>query len=128
MREIWLNPGTRWPDRPRESLISSGRLLLLLLDELALDHDLDLVADDPLAIKHHIERQAEVLPVDLALGAVPDAVAHHGVIEFLVLDHRRCYRPGVALDCMVAGHGVAMRSDGFDSGAFEVNRRILIDF
>src|SRR5437773_5572056 len=38
--------------------------------EFALDHDLDLVANDPLAIEHHVERQAEVLPVDQALGAV----------------------------------------------------------
>jgi len=55
---------------------------LLFLDEFALDHDLDLVADDKLAIEHHVEHQAVVLPVDLALGAVADAVAHHGVVEF----------------------------------------------
>src|SRR5712691_12427266 len=118
MREIWLNPGTRWPDRPRESLISSGRLLLLLLDELALDHDLDLVADDPLAIKHHIERQAEVLPVDLALGAVPDAVAHHGVIEFPVLPDGKRHRPGVTFNGQIAGHSEAILSSRFDPGAF----------
>src|SRR6266487_4298470 len=63
----------------------AGRLLFL--DEFALDHDLDLVADDKLAIEHHVERQAVVLPVDLALGAVADAVAHHGVVEFPILDH-----------------------------------------
>ncbi len=64
-----------------------GRLLLLLLDELALDADLDLVADDPLAIEHHVERHAVVFPADMALGAVADPVAHHGVIEFPILQH-----------------------------------------
>src|SRR5438874_13121543 len=58
----------------------ASSLRLLLLDELALDQDLDLVADDPLAIEHHVERHAEVLAVDLAFGAVADAVAHIGVI------------------------------------------------
>src|SRR5437588_9119867 len=53
----------------------ASSLFLLLLDELALDHDLDLVADDPPAIEHHVERHAEVLAVNLALGAVADAVA-----------------------------------------------------
>src|SRR5581483_1639638 len=40
----------------------------LLLDELTFNHDLDLVADHPFAIHHHVERHAEVLAVDLALG------------------------------------------------------------
>ena len=53
----------------------SSRWLLLLLDELTLDEDLDLVADDPLAIEHHIECQAKVLAVDPGLGTVADAVA-----------------------------------------------------
>jgi len=35
---------------------TAGSLLLLLLDELALDEDIDLVADDPPAIEHHVER------------------------------------------------------------------------
>ncbi len=106
----------------------SGRLLLLLLDELALEHDLDLLADDQLAIEHHVERQAEVLPVDLALGAVADAVAHHGVIEFPVIQHGKRHRPGVAFDGQVAGHAVAILSGRFDLGAFEADRRILVYF
>src|SRR5260370_6899180 len=62
-----------------------GRLLLLLLDELALDADLDLVADDPLAIEHHIERHSVVFPADMALGPAADPVAHHGAIDFPIL-------------------------------------------
>src|SRR5256884_4683567 len=106
----------------------TGSLLLLLLDELALDKDIDLVADNKLAIEHHVERQAEVLPVDAALGTVADAVAHHGVIEFPVLHHGKRHRSGVALDGQVAGHAVAILSGRFDPGAFEVNRRILVNF
>src|SRR5579863_4560574 len=60
----------------------ASSFLLLLLDELALDEDLDLLADDQLAIEHHVEHQAEVLAVDPTLGAVANAVAHHGIIEF----------------------------------------------
>src|SRR6266566_1751271 len=90
--------------------------------------DLDVVADDPLAIKHHVERQAEVLPVDLTLGAVTDAVAHIGIIEFPIPHHVQRHRPGVALDGQVAGHGVAILSSRFDPGALEGERRILVDF
>src|SRR5438045_9797586 len=76
----------------------AARLLLLLLDELALDKDIDLFTDDPLAIEHHIERQAKVLAVDLALGTVADAVAHHiRVIEFPMLHYLKCNWPGIAL-------------------------------
>jgi hypothetical protein len=101
--------------------------LLLLLDELALDKDLDLFADDHLAIKYHVGRQAEVLPVDLALGAVGNPVTHHGVIEFPILQHGKRHRPGVALDGQVAGHAVAILPGRFDLGAFEGDRRILVD-
>ncbi len=103
-------------------------LLLLLLDELALDQDLDLVADNPLAIEHHVEGQAELLAVDLALGAIADAVAHHGIIEFPVLHHVQGHRMGVAFDGKVAGHGVAILSGRFDAGAFVGDRRILVNF
>ena len=111
-------PGTR----------GAGTLLLLLLDELALDKDLDLVADDQLAIEHHVERQAEVSPVDLALGAVGDPVAHHGVIEFPISQHLQRQRPGVPFDGQVAGHGVAILSGRFDLDAFECDSWILVDF
>ena len=113
---------------PGSGTRGAGRLLLFLLDELALDKDLDLVADDPLAIEHHVERQAEVLAVDLSLSTVTDAVAHHGIIEFPVLHYRKRYRPGVALDGQVASHLVAILSGLFDSGAFEGDRRVLVDF
>ncbi len=106
----------------------TGSLLLLLLDELALDHDLDLVADDPLAIEHHVERQAEVLPVDLGLGAVADPVAHHGVIEFPVLYYIQRHRPGIALNGQIASYCVAILSGRFNFGAFEGHRRILVNF
>src|ERR1700738_744838 len=114
-------------ERMSSRINSSSLLLLLLLDELALDHDLDLIADDPLAIKHGVECHTKVLAVDLALGAVADAVAHIGIIEFSVLHHRKRYRPGVALDGEISSHGVAILSCRFDLGAFEVNRRILVD-
>jgi len=117
--------GKRREQMQREEYSS---LLLLLLDELALDKDIDLVADNKLAIEHHVERQAEVLPVDPALGAVADAVAHHGVIELPILHHLQCHRQGIALDSEVAGHGVAIVSGLFDPGAFEGDRRILVDF
>src|SRR2546421_6061988 len=80
----------------------TGSLLLLLLDELALDKDIDLVADNKLAIEHHVERQSEVLPVDAALGTVADAVAHHVVIELPIFHHLQCHCEGVALVCKVA--------------------------
>ena len=101
---------------------------MLLLDELALDKDIDLVADNKLAIEHHVECQAEVPPVDPALGAVADAVAHHGVIEFPVLHHLQRHRLGVALDSQIAGHSVAIVSGLSDPGAFEGDRRIFVDF
>jgi 3-oxoacyl-ACP reductase-like protein len=37
----------------------NSSLLLLLLDELALDKDLDLVAYDKPAVEHHVKRHAE---------------------------------------------------------------------
>jgi hypothetical protein len=43
-----------------------------LLDEFALDHDLDLVVDGEFPIRHQVEGHAEVLPVDLGSGAVGD--------------------------------------------------------
>src|SRR5260370_22603311 len=89
-------------------------LHLLLLDELALDQDIDLVADDKLAIEHHAECQAKVPPVNPALGAVADPLAHHGVIEFPVLHHIQCHRLRVALDRQVAPHRVAILSAAFD--------------
>src|SRR5258708_32264176 len=104
-----------------------GSLLLLLLDELSLDHNLDLLADDPLAIKHHVERHAEVLPVDLAFSAVADPVAHHRVIEFPIPHYVQRHRLGVALDGQVAGRSVAILSGRFDPVAFECDRRILVD-
>src|SRR5260221_4250017 len=103
-------------------------LHLLLLDELALDQDIDLVADDKLAIEHHAECQAKVPPVNPALGAVAEPVAHHAVIEIPVLHRLQRHRLGVALDGQVARHGVAILSGLFDPGDFEVNRGILVDF
>ena len=111
-----------------DSAILSGRCFLLLLNELALDEDLDLVADEPLAIEHHIERQAKFLAVDLGLGAIGDAVAHHRVIELSVLHNRKRNWPGIALDGHVTGHIVGLWSSLFNLGAFEVHRWILVNF
>ncbi len=103
-------------------------LPLLLLNELALDRDLDLVANDPPAIHHHVECHAEVLAVDLALGAVADAVAHHWIMEFSVLHHSKRHWPGGALDGQIAGQCVAILSGCLDLCAFEGNRWVLVDF
>src|SRR5260370_42381525 len=54
----------------------------LLLDDFALDVDLDLLAHHELAVQHHVERQAEVPPVDLSFRPVGDPVPHHArVVE-----------------------------------------------
>jgi hypothetical protein len=107
----------------------SSRWLLLLFDELALDEDLDLVADDPLTVEHHIERQAKVLAVDPGIGTLADAVAHHiGVIEFPVLHHLKRHRSGIAFDCQVAGHAIGLWSGLFDFCALEVHCWIRVSF
>ena len=56
-------------------------------DKLALDEDFDLVADNPLAIEHCVKGHAKIFAVDLALGAISDAVAHTGIIKFPILHH-----------------------------------------
>ena len=55
-------------------------------------------------------------------------MAHHGVVEFPILDHVQRQRSGVALDGQIAKHGVAILSGRFDLGAFEGDRRIFVDF
>src|ERR1700694_6127172 len=53
-----------------------GRLALFHFDELALNVDVDLVANDESAVQHHVELHSEVLSVDLALGRVADPMTH----------------------------------------------------
>src|SRR5262249_26458880 len=103
-------------------------LFLLLLDDLALDQDLNLVADDPFAVEHYIECQAEVLAVDLALGTVADTVAHPGIVELAIAQPIQRDLPGVALDGQVAGHGITVRPGRFDLGALERDGRIHASF
>src|SRR5712692_6910878 len=87
---------------------AGGLRSLLLLDEFALNHDLDLLADDEPAIQDHAETQAEILPVDLGSGAVGDSVSHHPrVVELPVLRHLERHRAGGALDGQVTGQRVA---------------------
>src|SRR5260370_41083407 len=78
-RAVCLAHGTL--RRALAGLARGGRgtsgLLLLLLDDLALDEELDVIADDALAIEHRAERHAKVLAIDLALGSVADALPHH---------------------------------------------------
>src|SRR5262249_5977657 len=75
----------------------------LLLDQLAFDHDLYSVADDELAIQHHVEGQAKVPPVNLGGGAVGNAVAHHSwVVELPIPGHVQRDLAGRALDRQVA--------------------------
>src|SRR5262249_5081239 len=53
-----------------------GRLPGRLLDELPLDEDLHVVADDEPPVGQHVEAHPEVLAVNRDFGAVADAVAH----------------------------------------------------
>src|SRR5437016_4335858 len=46
------------------------------LDQLALDRDLDLLANDEPVVGDHVERHPEVAAHDLAFGRVADSVAH----------------------------------------------------
>lgn len=116
------------PGKESSGTIHLGRLLLLLLNKLALDEDLNLLTDDPPAIEHHTECEAKVLAVDLRLRTIANAVAHHGIIEFSVLHHLKRHRSRIALDGQVAGHAVAILPGLFDPGAFEVHRWILVSF
>src|SRR5215467_1876931 len=105
-----------WPpmSRYRAWRSAGGCGVLFLLDEFALDPDLDFLADDEPAIQDRVEAQAELLPVDLGRGAVRDPVSHHpGVVELAVLRHVEGYRAGVALD-------------GQDAGALEREERVLL--
>ena len=63
------------PDYLFESVAPQVRARLL--DQFSFDEDLDLVADDQAVVGQHIELHAKILAVDLALGAVGDAMAHH---------------------------------------------------
>src|SRR6266576_96963 len=91
----------------RAASAASGLRGLLLLDDLALDLDLDLLADDEPAVQDRVEAQAEVLPVDLGGGAVGDPVPHHPrVVELAVLYPVERHRMGVALDGQVTGQRV----------------------
>src|SRR6202048_3394706 len=98
-----------------------------LVDEFALNHDLDLLADHEPAIKGHVEAQAEVLPVDLCGGAVSDPVSHHPrVVALPVLRHLERHRAAVALDGQVTGQRVAVRPGRLDAGALERDHRELL--
>src|SRR5579884_766266 len=105
---------------------SSSALLRLALDQFALDMDLNLVTNQPPAIDQHIEGHAEILPVDLSLRAIGDAMAHHRVVDLSVARHGERYRLRDSLDGQVAGHGVVILPGWLDFRAFEMNRRILI--
>src|SRR5438270_2031863 len=97
------------------------------LDDLAFDVDLDFVADDELAVQHHVEAHAEVLAVDLRLSRVADAVAHVRVIELAVLHDVERDRLGGCLERQVAGDFVAISPGVLDLGALESHRRIFVD-
>src|SRR5260221_4099776 len=128
-RAVCLAHGTLW--RGLAGLARSGRggggLLLLVLDDLALEKERDVIADDPLAVEHRAERHAEVLAIDLALGAVADTVAHHRVVEFAIDYPRQRDRLGIALDGQVAGQVVAIATERLDLGALEGDRRVVRD-
>src|SRR5215471_4194142 len=108
-----------------------GRLLggvrLSNLDDLALDVDLDLVADDELAVEHDVEVHAEVLPVDAGLRGIADPVAHPVVTELSIPDDIERHRPGRGFDGEVAGHAVAVTPECLDLRALEVHRRVPVD-
>src|SRR5215471_12954346 len=118
-----------WPpmSRYRAWRSAGGCGVLFLLDEFALDPDLDFLADDEPAIQDRVEAQAELLPVDLGRGAVRDPVSHHpGVVELAVLRHVERYRAGIALDGQVAGQRVVVRVDRLDAGALEREEGVLL--
>src|SRR5215472_13190719 len=102
-------------------------LRFLNLDDLTLDVDLHVVADDELAIEHHVEPHPEVLAIDLALGGVADPMTHVRIVELAVPDELERHRPGVALDGQVTGQGVAIGAGGLDRGALEGHGRVLVD-
>src|SRR3989440_5093998 len=97
------------------------------LDDLALDVDLDLVADHELAVENGVEAHPEFLAVDLRLGRVADAVSHRRVVELAVLHDVQRHRLGPALDGQVARHAGAVTARVLDLGALERHGRELVD-
>src|ERR1700682_6009975 len=97
-----------------------------LLDQLALDPDLDLVAHDEPAVQHRIEAHVEVLAIDLALPRVADPVAYGGVVELAELDHVQRHGLGDALDSEITGEPVAVLLDRLDFRALEMDGRIFV--
>src|SRR5260221_9272883 len=78
-RAVCLAHGTLW--RGLAGLARGGRgsggLLPLLLDNLALDEEVDVIAGDPPSAEPRAERHADVLAIDLAPRPVAHAVAPH---------------------------------------------------
>jgi hypothetical protein len=85
-----------------------------LLDDLAFEQDLDLIADDQLAIEHHAERHPKVLAVDLALAAMGDAIAHHQIVERAKSHDVQRDQVGHALDGRIADYRVAILVNVFN--------------
>jgi DNA-binding NarL/FixJ family response regulator len=116
------------PPAAKHQPLSARRLRLRgLLDELALDRDLDLLADHDPAVQDRVETQPEFLPVDLRRGAVGDPVAHHPlVVELPVPGHVQLHRPGVSLDGQVAGQREPVCPGRLDARALERDHRVLL--
>src|SRR5262249_47589187 len=96
--------------------------------DLALDRDLDLLADHQPAVQDHAEAQPEVLPVDLGGRAVRDPVPHHSrVVELAVPRDVERDRVGGVLDGQVTGQRVVVPAGRRDACALEVDGRVLLD-
>src|SRR5258707_11198364 len=103
--------------RKRAGLSTSSRSRLF--DEFAFDVDLDFIADNPLAIKQGVKCHAEIFPIDLTFGAIPDTMPHMRIIEFAVLHYSKRYRSGGALNGQITGQRIAILASRFDFCAFE---------
>jgi len=103
------------------------QLTLAFARRTRLDKDIDLVADNKLAIEHHVELRPKSFRLMRPLGTV----AMRWPIMGSLNSHTSppsVSPAGCCLDSEVAGHGVAIVSGLFDPGAFEGDRRIRVDF
>src|SRR5580700_11149277 len=121
----WLCLARRRPDPATSGAGCLGSLWLL--DELALDRDLDLLAHHHPAVQQHVEAKAKISPVDLGSSAVGDPVSHHSrIVELPVPDHIEHHGVGGLLNGQVTGHFVMARSGRLDAGTPEGDLRVLV--
>src|SRR5215469_1905035 len=88
--------------------LAPPRLLLLSLDELHVEGDVDVLADEEAAgFEGRVPREAEVLAIDLRGGGEADAGVSPGVLARRAGSlNRKCDGPGYAADGQFASDGV----------------------